>query len=209
MSDFDVNGLLDVYPMHLLGTEQFRRLLGADADGPRFRALLDVGAGSGDVTLALGPLFQDVMAFETSRVMRWRLRRRGVACTEHDLTAEPTSLGPFDVVACLNVLDRCRSPRRLLDHALGALGNDGRLLLALALPYTPFFYDQGKSLDPDVPLELSRTEWEAAFTDLLRHELEPRGLSLVAWTRAPYLSGGDARRPLYVLDDALLVLERR
>src|SRR5262245_34287948 len=61
MSDFDINGLLDMYPLHLLSTEQFRRLLcpehaeGTEASPP-FGSLLDVGAGAGGVTLALAPL---------------------------------------------------------------------------------------------------------------------------------------------------------
>src|SRR4051812_16826539 len=52
LSDFDVNGLLDMYPMHLLSTGQWQELL-----GPRSIArCLDVGAGSGDVSVELAPL---------------------------------------------------------------------------------------------------------------------------------------------------------
>ncbi|HVW25431.1 MAG TPA: hypothetical protein VHC69_08670, partial [Polyangiaceae bacterium] len=42
LSDFDANGLLDMYPMHLLGTSQWKELL-----GPSGGRHLDVGAGSG------------------------------------------------------------------------------------------------------------------------------------------------------------------
>jgi len=35
------------------------------------------------------------------------------------------------------------------------------------------------------------------------------GLCVEAWTRAPYPSGGDAKRPLYVLDEVVLVCRRR
>src|SRR5689334_20234323 len=65
MSDFDANGLLDMYPMHLASTEQWRRLLG---DQP-IASLLDVGAGSGAVTRTLIPLCADTLATETSRQM--------------------------------------------------------------------------------------------------------------------------------------------
>ena len=41
LSDFDVNGLLGMYPMHLLDTSQWQALLG----GGSARRLLDVGAG--------------------------------------------------------------------------------------------------------------------------------------------------------------------
>jgi SAM-dependent methyltransferase len=205
LSDFDVNGLLDLYPLHLLGTEQFRRLLGSE--GAR-GSLLDVGAGSGDVTVALAPLFDHVTAFETSAAMRRRLGQRGLTASRHDLAAQPTTAGPFDLVACLNVLDRCAEPRRLLDHAVQALAPGGRVLIALALPYAPFYYHRGRTLDPEQPLGLTRSDWEGALVELVVGELEPRNLVPIAWTRAPYLSAGDTDRPLYVLDDAVLVLGR-
>lgn len=204
MSDFDVNGLLDIYPMQLLSSEQFRRIL---PPGPR-TTLLDVGAGSGDVTAALGPLFERVLAFETSRLMRRRLERRGIAARSHDLVRAPTEEGPFDAIACLNVLDRCARPRRLLTHAVRALAPNGLLIAALALPYAPFYYEGGRTLDPEEPLAVSNAGWEDAFGTLISREILPLGLDLVAWTRAPYLSGGDARQPLYVLDDAVAVLAR-
>lgn len=214
LSDFDVNGLLDMYPLHLLSTDQFRRLLRADTDprpanGDRSGVVLDVGAGSGDVTRTLAPLFDRVVAFETSRAMRRRLRQRGFVAHGHDLVATPTTLGPFDAITCLNVLDRCARPRRLLEHALAALAPDGLLVVALALPYAPFYYRAGRTLDPEEPLRVEHSDWEGALSDLVRRELEPIGLTVVAWTRAPYLSAGDTRRPLYVLDDAIVVLRRR
>src|SRR5690349_2600806 len=65
MSDFDVNGLLDMYPMHMLGTSQWERLLGSR---PGLRHL-DVGAGSGDITRTLTPLVSETVTTETSRIM--------------------------------------------------------------------------------------------------------------------------------------------
>ena len=52
LSDFDANALTGMYRMQLLPPGAWRRLLGAHAGG----RLLDVGAGSGDVTCALAPL---------------------------------------------------------------------------------------------------------------------------------------------------------
>src|SRR5262249_33535648 len=49
MSDFDVNGLLGMYPTHLVTTGQWRRLLRDELP----RSCLDVGAGAGDVTVTL------------------------------------------------------------------------------------------------------------------------------------------------------------
>jgi hypothetical protein len=44
---------------------------------------------------------------------------------------------------------------------------------------------------------------------LVTRVLSPLGLSLEAVSRVPYLSSGDADHPLYVLDDAVLVLRKR
>src|SRR5690349_10183232 len=80
-SDFDADGLLDMYPMHLLGTSGWRRLLG-DRPGQRH---LDVGAGAGHVTATIAPLVGETITTETSRVMARKLRKRGFRCYEADL----------------------------------------------------------------------------------------------------------------------------
>jgi hypothetical protein len=72
LSDYDANALLDFYAMHLLSTAQWHALLGPHAHG----RLLDVGAGSGDVTASLAPLFDAVTTTEASRGMARRLRVR-------------------------------------------------------------------------------------------------------------------------------------
>lgn len=205
LSDFDVNGILGMYPMHLLGSAGWRRLLGDAARG----SLLDVGAGSGDVTITLAPAFDRITTTETSRAMAWRLRRRGLACVRCDLARDPLPAGPFDVVSCLNVLDRTARPRTLL-HRLGeVLAPGGALVLALPLPYDPLVYDGGATVPPEEPLAIEGGSWEAALTRLVERELRPNGWQVSAFSRAPYLSGGDARRSLYLLDDAVLVCRWR
>lgn len=49
-----------------------------------------------------------------------------------------TEDGPWDVIACLNVLDRCSRPKDLLQQMHSALAPDGRAVIALVLPYQPF-----------------------------------------------------------------------
>lgn len=44
----------------------------------------------------------------------------------------------FDVVSCLNLLDRCSDPVKLLDDMKNAVKPDGRIVVALVLPYRPF-----------------------------------------------------------------------
>lgn len=200
LSDFDINGLLDTYPMHVLGRRQWEHVL-PDAGG----RLLDVGSGNGDVTAALAPLFDDVTVVETSRWMARRLRRRGYRCHAVDLGAEAVPGGPYDVISLLNVLDRCDRPLSLLGNLRAALAPEGRLVIALVLPYRPFVYDGPISRAPTERLPLRGTTWEAATNELVDEVLGPLGLEVEACARAPYLSGGDAYQPLYELDDVVVV----
>jgi 2-polyprenyl-3-methyl-5-hydroxy-6-metoxy-1,4-benzoquinol methylase len=201
-SDFDVNGLLGMYPMHLLSTEQWRELLGTAA----IERCLDVGAGSGDITQTLMPLCSQTEASETSAHMVRRLRKRGIVCQEIDLTASSEELGPFDLITCLNVLDRCARPRSLLQRLRSALSPGGRLVVAMALPYKPFYFVGARTPEPEERLVCDAAAWEEAVVELVQGSIAPLGLTLEAVARAPYLSGGDAASPLYVLDDVILVL---
>lgn len=210
LSDFDINGLLNIYPMHVLGTEQWRYLLEqAPLDRAEDARLLDVGAGNGDVTLALAPLFESVATTEMSRAMAFRLRRRGFRCFRQDVTSVGVPEPPYDAIACLNVLDRCDRPLTLLGNLRAGLTDRGLLLLALVLPYQPFVYDGGSSVEPTERLPLTGSDWEACVGELCERVIEPLGLEVEVITRVPYLSGGDARRPLYELDDVVLVCRAR
>lgn len=210
LSDFDINGLLNIYPMHVLGTEQWRYLL---EQAPLVRAegarLLDVGAGNGDVTRALAPLFDSVATTEMSSAMAFRLRRRGFRCFRQDVTSQGVPESPYDAIACLNVLDRCDRPLTLLGNLRAGLTDRGLLLLALVLPYQPFVYDGGSSQDPTERLPLTGSDWETCVGQLCERVIEPLGLDVEVITRVPYLSGGDSKRPLYELDDVVLVCRAR
>lgn len=151
---------------------------------PPFESLLDIGAGDGGVTARLAHLFERVFATEYSVTMRWRLRGRGYTvlghespfCYDDDEEGDETTGGcgaggrrrTFDVVSCLNVLDRADTPLTLLRQMRDALrpprlihggvGGDnggsadtlknntnsavyddgGLLLLAVVLPWCPF-----------------------------------------------------------------------
>ncbi len=207
-SDFDVNGMLGIYPMHVLSTEQWRFLLEAAGTGPHDEPrgrLLDVGAGSGDVTVQLAPLFERVVTTELSRSMAYRLRRRGFSVHRTDVAVGGVPDGPYDVVSCLNVLDRCASPLSLLGSVRAGLKNGGLLILALVLPYRPFVYEGPSSVDPTERLPLDDLPWEAAVNGLCAQVLAPLALEVVAVSRAPYLSGGDSGRAIYELDDAIVL----
>lgn len=89
--------------MHVLSTLQFRTHLHL-AEGERLGALLDIGAGDGHVTACLQPLFEHVEVSEANLAMRLRLALYGWPV--HNLTSWTHNVGTYDVVACLNVLDR-------------------------------------------------------------------------------------------------------
>jgi SAM-dependent methyltransferase len=208
LSDFDANALTGMYRMQLLPTGAWRRLL-ADRAGGR---LLDVGAGSGDVTAALAPCFDDVEVTEVSRGMARRLERRGLCCHAVDLTQAPLGGAAFDAVSLLNVLDRCQRPRTLLRHCLQALAPGGLFIVALALPYRPFYFDGPSTPEPFERLECDpgpAGAWEDGARRFIERDLLPLGLSLECFVRAPYLSAGDSARPLYELDDVVVVLSKR
>jgi SAM-dependent methyltransferase len=201
-SDYDVDGWLGMHPMHLLGTASWEALLGGRPGG----ALLDVGAGDGGVTAFLAPLFDRVVALETSRPMVRRLRARGLEARAHDLSRAPLPGAPrFQAVALLHVLDRCARPRSLLDAALAHLEPGGALLVACPLPARPHVDVGGHTVDPDEPLGIEGERFEDALASLERALLAPRGLVVERWARTAYLARGDGGAPLFALDDAALV----
>jgi SAM-dependent methyltransferase len=206
MSDFDVNGLLDMYPMHLLGTSQWRELLGPE----RVDRLLDVGAGSGEITRTISPLAAETVTTETSRMMARKLRKGGFRCYEADLAVSQVPGPGYDLVTCLNVIDRCARPRSLLENLARALAPGGRLVLATPLPFDPFVYDGPTSRAPDERLVVANANagWERSVGSLITDVLSPLGLAVETVSRVPYLCRGDAEKPMYVLDDALVVCRK-
>ena len=75
----------------------------------------------------------------------------------------------------------------------------------MALPYSPMFFDGPTALEPVERLPCEAENWEEGTRALVEGVLLPRGLEVTALTRVPYLSGGDAARPFYELDDVVVV----
>src|SRR5882724_4596837 len=190
VSDFDANGLLDMYPLHVASSEQWRALLGDQ----RAMRLLDVGAGYGGVTRTLLPFAERVVATELSAPMARSLRRMAVECHQIDVTEQDVPGAPFDLVSCLNVLDRTARPRRMLRRLVELLEPGGRLIVALVLPYRPFYYLGADTPEPLERLACDAPTWEAAVNQLVERELGPLGLDLLTLARVPYLSFGDSAR---------------
>jgi SAM-dependent methyltransferase len=201
---YDANALLGAFPMRVLGTDQWRPILGEAAGG----RLLDVGAGDGAVTAEAAALFDEVVATELSHPMARRLRRRGLRCHEVDLATEPLleAEGTFDVISLLNVLDRTSRPLSLLERLPALCRPGGRLVVAVPVPIRPVVYVGPQQVDPEEVLPGGgEAGFEAGVSALWQWGLAPLGYRVEVLTRVPYLCRGDARRPVEVLDDAVFV----
>ncbi len=206
VSAYDAHGLFGSYAMHLLSAAQWGELVG----GERKSALLDVGAGAGYVTQQAASWFERIVCTETSRQLARRLSTRGFSVHVQDLVEAPlpTQTAPFDVISCLNVLDRTPYPLRLLQalHSM-LLTPTAQLVIALPLPLRPHVHVPGGTISPAEPLPMGERSFEAAMCEMSAF-LEGQGFRIVRLSRVPYLSRGDAHASVYELDDALWVLKR-
>ncbi len=207
-SDFDTNAWLGAHSLHLVGRASFETLLRLEPGARLGGRLLDIGAGTGEVTCELAPLFDEVVTTEVSRGMESRLIARGYVCLRTDLAVRaPPGLGRFRVVALLNVLDRASAPATLLDRALTHLEPAGALLVSSPLPMRPHVQGPGTTRDPDEWIGGRAPTFDAALREL-ETELTTRGLVVDRWARVLYRSQGDLACPVYELPSAILVARR-
>ena len=220
LSHTNVNGLLGTGEMFLLSSAQFNRLWqhhSMDPSAPSTTStgdLLDVGAGSGNTTAQIAPLFQSTTATEVSWMMCQRLSMRGYQ-VYHTGTLDrlPAALR-YECILCFNVLDRCSHPRRLLQQLKGRLRSlHSRLFLATPLPLDPWFESGKRWVEPEERLALGGEEgkcvccmsWEESV-ERLSLLLLGMGFLVLSVSRLPYVSAGNTHKPFFVLDDALFVL---
>lgn len=204
VNDYDANGRLGTHRLHLLGADGWSEFL---ANVDRTDSLLDIGAGDGHVTLNLAPYFKSVSTIESSAGMAKRLRLHGFDCLEGDLSGDLVVDEQFDVVAMLNVIDRTHRPFTLLERARDRLNPGGRLVLSVPLPLRPHAYVGKQVVTPEEKLPAGEQEsFERAVNDLVDLCFVPLGLQVVSWTRAPYLSAGNAAHPVHRLDAGIFCL---
>ena len=233
-SDFDINGLLGIYPLHLWTSEQleqlFQHAVGRDSSA-RFASVLDVGSGHGEVTTILRNAVVDInhggklITTETSPVMAQKLEQLGFECWNEDIsTTYPQRMATgasFDLVSLLNVIDRTPKPVTLLRAAYSMLKHDGLLLVATPLPFRPFYFTndhkghskpsghQRKHGQPLESLGLTKTgTWDDQAQTLLTQILPTRGFTPLAFSRVPYVSGGDFFKPYTALDDIVVIARK-
>ena len=214
----DTNAFLGRGQMFVFSTNQVGQLLrasGLDLDSAWSRAwLLDVGAGDGNVTARLAPFVSHVVATEVSHPMLTRLSKRGYTSVfATNLDEAPLPRQQYEIVSCLNVLDRASHPITLLGSLKARVTPEtGRILLAVVLPFCPFVESGTKQLEPSeiIPIDGGRCSdgatFEVAVSCMVKSVLQPMGFRVHSWTMLPYICSGDRTTPYYVLHDAVFVL---
>ncbi|XP_032098822.1 methyltransferase-like protein 9 isoform X2 [Sapajus apella] len=187
MSRTSINGLLGRGSMFVFSPDQFQRLLKINPDWKTHR-LLDLGAGDGEVTKIMSPHFEEIYATELSETMIWQLQKkkyRVLGINEWQNTGFQ-----YDVISCLNLLDRCDQPLTLLKDIRSVLEpTRGRVILALVLPFHPYVENGGKWEKPSEILEIKGQNWEEQVNSL-PEVFRKAGFVIEAFTRLPYLCEG-------------------
>ena len=114
----------------------------------------------------------------------------------------------YDIISCLNVLDRCDAPLSMLRQIHRKLKTGGVVILALVLPYDPFVEHGLLKLPPSESLPILSKTWEEGVAKLWTKVLCPMGFEPLAVARVPYLCEGDLHVEYYSLDDVVLVLRK-
>ena len=70
---------------------------------------------------------------------------------------ESDNIVKFDVISCLNLLDRCDNPLTLLSKIKAALKPSGRLVVALVLPFKPYVEYNDKHEPKEFLFDMNRT----------------------------------------------------
>jgi len=190
--------------MHVASKQQFSAMLGNDkAESPPYTRLLDIGAGDGYVTAKLAHLFKEVYATETCGPMRYQLTQKGYKVVE----VEGWKQYSYDVITCLNVLDRCDNPVGLLQDMYNTLAKEGgTAIIALVLPYYGMVENVGNWDKQKDFLNITGLEWENQVSSFINTVLHPIGFVTQSISRVPYLCTGDLYAPYYSLDDCLITL---
>ncbi|KAM4623419.1 protein-L-histidine N-pros-methyltransferase isoform 2-T2 [Polymixia lowei] len=205
VSRTSINGFLGRGSMFVFSADQFQRLLHIT---PEWRAerLLDLGAGDGGVTEVMGAHFREVYATEVSLPMRWHLQRKNYKLLGLDEWEQMEF--KYDLISCLNLLDRCDNPLDLLRGIRRSLvPGTGRVILAVVLPFQPYVEIGGRWQRPKEHLRVKGKTWEEQVTILSNDVFQGVGFEVEAVTRLPYLCEGDMYKDYYVLDDAVFVLK--
>lgn len=256
MANTSINGLLKRGSMFVFSMQQFKALIDFEATygNVKLNSLLDLGAGDGEVTIKMAPFFQTVYATEMSYTMQWRLQQKGFkvldvnnwnkieldarAQESQSINIEKTNKYlKFDVISCLNLLDRCETPITLLKSIKEALVPNGLLVVALVLPFKSFYeYNRDNRpvedlFDVRYSAQISNELYEEhcmAMTNqtaqcaqpvkpinpllsqisyLVNYVFKPIGFELVKYTKLPYLCEGNLSQSYFFMNDYVFVFK--
>ncbi|XP_052817997.1 uncharacterized protein LOC128244019 [Mya arenaria] len=203
METTSINGLLGRGSMFVFSRSHFQQLLGVSADW-RASNLLDLGAGDGKVTEKMASFFSKVYVTETSPTMVSRLQEKQYRVLGIDQW-DNGSL-QYDVISCLNLLDRCDRPMSILRSMRRVLAPGGRVIVAVVIPFSPFVEFGSSNNKPTERLNIDGATFEAQCESMVRDVFRPAGFSLLHFSRVPYLCEGDLHSSFYVLNDTVFVL---
>lgn len=209
MTSTSINGFLNRGSMFVFSNDQLAQLYD---DLPRVNAsdnslLLDLGAGDGKVTEVMAKHFKQVHVTEISPVMRRILAKKSYKVL--DVDSWTTGDTQYDLIACLNLLDRCDKPITMLEQMKSKLKPDGHILMALVFPISQYVENTSSNSNhkPTETLVVDGSTFEEQMMSLDERLLKPNGLEIVKWTRVPYLCEGDLDLSYYWLNDALMLLK--
>lgn len=201
MTPTSINGWLGRGSMFVLSKSQFAALSGRRPG--QEGELADLGAGDGSITAILQNFFSSrVTVTEVSKAMRPQLIKRGFRMAEVDTWYKRH----YDMISCLNVLDRCDKPVSLLRQIKAALKPNAKAIIAIVLPFKPYVETGTKDNKPSEELPISGKSFEDQVTSVVEDVLEVEGFKVEAWTRLPYLCQGDLNQAYYWLHDAVFVV---
>lgn len=203
-SQTDINGMLERGSMFVLSRAQWFTLTSWD-DSARKPALIDLGAGDGGPTRTFAPHFESVFATEASPAMRKLLTRQGIQVLPIDEWSQDRR---YDVIACLNLLDRCDEPLTVLKEIKTSLQQpDGFVVLAVVLPFKPYV-EFGADHTPKQKIPFTTRTFEGQVQEL-QAVFNSLDFEIVKWTKVPYLCEGDLSASVYDLNDAVFILKVR
>ncbi|XP_030767091.1 methyltransferase-like protein 9 isoform X2 [Sitophilus oryzae] len=202
MTQTSINGWLQCGSMFVISKSQLIKLLKVD-ENVRYDSLLDLGAGDGKVTAHLAPLFDKIYVTEVSETMKKLLGKQGYQVLDVEDWCQDRK---FNVISCLNLLDRCNAPLSILENIRNSLAPDGYVLLALVLPFSAYIETGSSDHKPVEALPVKGNTFESQVESLVENVLRAK-FELISWSRVPYLCEGDLRQSYYWLDDVILVLK--